>query len=86
MFEVGSGEETVWKTRGCQLFCEFKRCITSVEGTNAQNIHWQAAQMKLWIGLKEPIIEVANMLGIVIGSLQNNLIVLQIVAKFVSYM
>jgi len=47
--EVGSGEETVGKTQGHQLFCEFKRCITSVEGTNAQNIHWQAAQMKLWI-------------------------------------
>jgi len=39
MLEVGSGEETVGKTQGCQLFCELKRCMTSVEGTNAQNVH-----------------------------------------------
>jgi len=39
MLEVCSGEETVGKTQGCQLFCEFRSCMTSVEGTNAQNVH-----------------------------------------------
>jgi hypothetical protein len=38
MLEVSSCEE-MGKAQGCQLFCEFKRCMTSVEGANGQNVH-----------------------------------------------
>jgi hypothetical protein len=39
ILEVCSGEKTVGKAQGCQLFWEFRRCMTSVEDTNAQNVH-----------------------------------------------